>query len=105
MVALSSEGANSESLDFTEAIINAGKPVFHDKPAGDDSPRFERIVEQARRDGLLIQLGYMFRNHDGFERIAAYQLCSQVARVRLANMVDVLYSIVAKFPKRYLLEA
>ncbi len=36
------------------------------------------------------------------ERLMAYQLCSQVARVRLANMVDVLYSIVAKFPKRYL---
>ena len=38
----------------------------------------------------------------GFERMAAYQLCSQVARVRVANMVDTLYSIVAKFPKRYL---
>ena len=38
----------------------------------------------------------------GIERILAYQLCSQVARVRLANMVDILYSVVAKFPKRYL---
>ncbi len=38
----------------------------------------------------------------GIERIAGYQLCSQVAKVRLANFVDVLYSIVAKFPKRYL---
>ncbi len=38
----------------------------------------------------------------GLDRIAAYQLCSQVAKVRLANMVDVLYSVVAKYPKRYL---
>lgn len=38
----------------------------------------------------------------GIERLTAYQLCSQVARVRLANMVDILYSVVAKFPKRYL---
>ena len=38
----------------------------------------------------------------GLERLIAYQLCSQVARVRLANMVDILYSVVAKFPKRYL---
>ena len=38
----------------------------------------------------------------GIERLVAYQLCSQVARVRLANMVDILYSVVAKFPKRYL---
>ena len=38
----------------------------------------------------------------GIERLMAYQLCSQIARVRLANMVDVLYSVVAKFPKHYL---
>ena len=38
----------------------------------------------------------------GIERIAAYQLASQVAKIRLANVVDILYSIVAKFPKRYL---
>jgi len=38
----------------------------------------------------------------GIDRTVGYQLCSQVARVRLANMVDVLYSVVAKFPKRYL---
>lgn len=40
----------------------------------------------------------------GFDRMAAYQLCSQVARVRVANMVDILYTIVAKFPKRYLIK-
>ena len=33
----------------------------------------------------------------GIERLTAYQLCTQVARVRLANMVDTLYSVVAKF--------
>ena len=38
----------------------------------------------------------------GIEKLVAYQLCSQVARVRLANMVDILYSVVAKFPKVYL---
>ncbi len=38
----------------------------------------------------------------GIERLMAYQLCSQIAEVRLANMVDILYSVVAKFPKRYL---
>ena len=38
----------------------------------------------------------------GIERLVADQLCSQVARVLLANMVDILYSVVAKFPKRYL---
>ena len=39
----------------------------------------------------------------GFDRLEAYQLCSQVAQVRLANIVDILYSVIAKFPKRYLI--
>ena len=38
----------------------------------------------------------------GIDRFTAYQLCSQVAKVRLANMVDIQYSVVAKFPKKYL---
>jgi len=38
----------------------------------------------------------------GFDRADAYQLVSQVAVVRVANMVDPLYTVVAKFPKRYL---
>jgi predicted dehydrogenase len=70
VVAVASEGANKESLGFTEEIVAAGKHAFYDKPAGDDYARFERVVEQARRKGLFLQMGYMFRNHDGFERIA-----------------------------------
>ena len=38
----------------------------------------------------------------GIDRFTAYQLCSQVAKVRLANKVDIQYSVVAKFPKKYL---
>ena len=38
----------------------------------------------------------------GIDRMTGYQLCSQVSRVRLANMVDIQYSVVAKFPKKYL---
>ena len=38
----------------------------------------------------------------GIERLAAYQLCSIVVRTRLGNVVDPLYSMVAKFPKRFL---
>ena len=70
VVAISSEGANVESLDHTEEIVAAGKHVFYDKPAGDDYARFEAIVASAREQGLLVQLGYMFRYHDGFVRIA-----------------------------------
>ena len=72
IVAVSSEGLNRESLGHTEQIVSAGKHVFYDKPAGDDFPRFKRVVEEARSRGLLVQMGYMFRYHDGFSRIAEW---------------------------------
>ena len=70
--AISAEGDNSESLDHTEKIVTAGKHVFLDKPAGDDYARFQNIVTQAKESNLLIQLGYMFRYHDGFSKIAEW---------------------------------
>jgi acetamidase/formamidase len=38
----------------------------------------------------------------GFDRWEALQLLSQVGRARIANVVDPNYTVVAKFPKRYL---
>ena len=63
-----------------------------------------RPMEDAARIAFYDLVTWLAVDH-GFDRIAAYQLCSQVARVRVANMVDVLYSVVAKFPKKYLLQS
>jgi acetamidase/formamidase len=41
-------------------------------------------------------------NDYGFDRMDAYQIVSQVGRVRIANVVDPNYTVMAKFPKRYL---
>ncbi|MBI1294185.1 hypothetical protein GC175_04415 [bacterium] len=72
IVAVSSEGWNVESLDFSEAIVNAGKHVWYDKPAGQDWPQWQRVVARAQADGTYIQMGYMFRYHNGFRQIAAW---------------------------------
>ena len=68
--AIASEGLNAESLSQTEEIVAAGKHVWYDKPAGEDWPRWQRVVGEAREKGLLVQMGYMFRYHEGFRRIA-----------------------------------
>lgn len=60
-----------------------------------------RPMEDAARIAFHDLVSWLAADY-GFERMSAYQLCSQVARVRVANMVDILYSVVAKFPKRYL---
>jgi len=70
IVAVASEARNDESLAHTAAIIRAGKHVWYDKPAGDDWRRWQDVVTEARARALHIQLGYMFRYHEGFRRIA-----------------------------------
>ncbi|MEZ4622982.1 MAG: Gfo/Idh/MocA family oxidoreductase [Caldilineaceae bacterium] len=72
IVAVASEGWNSESLDHTEAIVAAGKHVWYDKPAGDNWTQWQQVVAQAEEDGLLVQMGYMFRYHHGFRQIAEW---------------------------------
>jgi predicted dehydrogenase len=85
IVAVASEGLNSESLDQTEQIIAAGKHVWYDKPAGANWAQWQRVAAQAERRGLHIQMGYMFRYHDGFRRIAEWArsgLLGQVYAIR-----------------------
>lgn len=50
-----------DCLDVAEACIAAGKHVHLDKPAGESLPQFERMLASARRQGLLVQMCYMYR--------------------------------------------
>lgn len=52
-------------LDAAEASVSAGKHIHLDKPAGESLPHFRRILEQAERQNLLVQLGYMYRYNPG----------------------------------------
>ncbi len=72
IVCIASEGLNAESLDQSEEIIDAGKNLWYDKPAGDDYQQFERVVAKARERGLLVQMGYMFRENWAFAQVAEW---------------------------------
>ena len=72
IVAVASEGKNAESLPQTEAIVGAGKHVWYDKPAGEDWAGWQRVMGKAQEQGLLIQMGYMFRYQNGFCQIAEW---------------------------------
>jgi amidase len=63
-----------------------------------------RPMEDAARIAFYDLVTWLESDY-GFEKLAAYQLCSQVAQVRVANMVDILYSVIAKFPKKYLIRS
>ena len=48
-------------LATAEACIAAGKHVHLDKPAGESLANFRRILQAAAKQGLLVQMGYMYR--------------------------------------------
>lgn len=72
IVAIAIEGSNAESLAMAEEAVSAGKHIWYDKPGGDDWPRFARLIARARASGLHVQMGYMFRYHQGFSRLTAW---------------------------------
>lgn len=51
----------ADLLDNAEACIAAGKHIHLDKPAGDSLPRYKRILENAKKQNLLTQMGFMYR--------------------------------------------
>jgi acetamidase/formamidase len=60
-----------------------------------------RPLSDALRIAFVELVEWLVVEH-GFSKPDAYQLVSQVAVVRVANMVDPLYTVVAKFPKAQL---
>jgi predicted dehydrogenase len=53
-------------LRTAEACVAAGKHVHLDKPAGESLPQLRRILADAARQRLLVQMGYMYRYNPGF---------------------------------------
>jgi amidase len=60
-----------------------------------------RPLSDALRIAFVELINWLVADY-GFDKAEAYQLVSQVAVVRVANMVDPAYTVVAKFPRRYL---
>jgi acetamidase/formamidase len=63
-----------------------------------------RPLSDALRIAFVELIEWLVADH-GFAREDALQAVSQLAVVRVANMVDPLYTVVAKFPKRFLPKA
>ncbi len=52
-------------LENARACIGAGKHVHLDKPAGESLPDYRRLLADAERQQLLVQMGYMYRYNPG----------------------------------------
>lgn len=69
IVAIASEGLNSESLGQSEEIVNAGKHIWYDKPAGDNWTHYQRVMKAVKEKGIHWQMGYMFRYQHAFVQV------------------------------------
>jgi len=65
MVAVESNVARL--LTFGRAVVDAGKHLHMDKPAGTSLSEFRGLLDSAKRQALLVQMGYMFRYNPGFD--------------------------------------
>lgn len=54
-----------EALNWGRKVINSGKHLHLEKPPGAEWAPFRELVEEARRKKLLLQTGYMYRDHRG----------------------------------------
>lgn len=52
-------------LATAQRAVAAGKHVHIDKPAGESLQQFKRILDDAARQKLLVQMGYMYRYNPG----------------------------------------
>ncbi len=69
IVGIAAQGRVSQNLTFAREILEHGKHVWFDKPAGDNLEEFRELLEIAKENDLLVQLGYMFRYNAGFQFI------------------------------------
>jgi predicted dehydrogenase len=54
-------------LTFGRAVVDAGKHLHMDKPAGTNLSEFRGLLDSAKGQSLLVQMGYMFRYNLGFD--------------------------------------
>lgn len=65
--AVAVETAVADLVPTAARSISAGMHIHLDKPAGESLSAFKRVMDEASRRGLTVQMGYMFRNNGAFQ--------------------------------------
>jgi predicted dehydrogenase len=73
-VAVEVSSADDRIMDVTGRCIDAGLHVHLDKPGGESFSAFKKVLDEAGRRKLAVQLGYMYRNNP------AVQFCQRAVR-------------------------
>jgi predicted dehydrogenase len=73
-VAVEVSSGDDRLIPITANCIQAGMHVHLDKPGGKSSSAFKKVLDEAGRRKLAVQLGYMYRNNP------AVQFCQRAVR-------------------------
>ncbi len=65
--AVAVETSVADLVPTAARCIDAGMHLHLDKPAGDSLSAFKKVMDEASRRGLAVQMGYMFRNNPAFQ--------------------------------------
>ncbi|MEW6302232.1 MAG: Gfo/Idh/MocA family oxidoreductase [Verrucomicrobiota bacterium] len=80
----------SDLLATAGRAIAAGKHIHLDKPAGESLPTFKKLLDDATRQKLTVQMGYMFRYNP------AFRLCYQAVREGWLGRVFSIDTVISK---------
>jgi predicted dehydrogenase len=84
------EGRVYENLGLARLALDQGKPVLLEKPAGDNFDEFRRLIDEAQRKHLHVQMIYLFRYMSAVQEM--------LQRVR-KNELGRIYHYSARLPK------
>ena len=90
-VAVEVDSDDDHLMDIAGRCIDAGMHIHLDKPGGESFSKFKKVLDEAGRRNLTVQLGYMYRNNP------AVQFCRKAVREGWLGQVFEIHCVMSKF--------
>jgi len=90
-VAVEVDSDDDRIMDIASRCINAGMHIHLDKPGGESFSKFKKVLDEAGRRNLTVQLGYMYRNNP------AVQFCRNAVQQGWLGQVFEVHCVMSKF--------
>ncbi len=90
-VAVEVDSDDQRIMDVAGRCIDAGMHIHLDKPGGESYPKFKKVLDEAKRGKLAVQLGYMYRNNP------AVQFCRNAVQQGWLGQVFEVHCVMSKF--------
>lgn len=90
-VAVEVDSDDPRIMDIAGRCIDAGMHIHLDKPGGESFSKFKKVLDEAKRRELAVQLGYMYRNN------LAVQFCRDAVQQGWLGQVFEIHCVMSKF--------